>query len=162
MAADLQRKIYTQGTLFDLGELTGEIRSLPWRQPYGSLMLHGKVETREWYTPYRGLVLMRASKRAYNINDLLTISGDREFFRINEKFDDWTRVCLDGQAFALGRLIDCRPMRVQDENACFAQYRPGLFCHVYRDVREIEPFPCKGAQKWGTVGPEYKALIKFK
>jgi hypothetical protein len=48
--------------------LNQEIRALTWKEPYASLMLHGKIETRTWYTKYRGLVLICAGLKHYNEN----------------------------------------------------------------------------------------------
>lgn len=42
-----------------------DIRALSTKQPYASLMLHGKVETRTWDSKYLGWVLICASKQAY-------------------------------------------------------------------------------------------------
>ena len=46
------------------------IKALSWKQPYASLMLKGKIETRSWPTNYRGLVLICASKAPYSIKEI--------------------------------------------------------------------------------------------
>jgi hypothetical protein len=66
---------------------------------------------------------------------------------------------FEGKAIAIGRLIDCRPMRKEDEDKCFVQFFPDLFCHVYTDVQAIKPFPWKGKQGWSEVSPEVKSKI---
>lgn len=55
------------------------IRALWWREPYASLMLQGKVETRTWNTNYRGLVLICASIKPYDDADILRIVFYRLF-----------------------------------------------------------------------------------
>ena len=93
------------------------MKALSWKQPFVSLMLHGKIETRTWETNYRGLVLICASKKPYSLGELLNISGDYQYHRIVDtlgyepsQFDD---VC--GYAIAVGKLIDCRRMTKEDE-----------------------------------------------
>ncbi|CAB4218363.1 hypothetical protein UFOVP1596_17 [uncultured Caudovirales phage] len=137
-----------------------EIRALSWKQPFATLMLHGKIETRTWPTKYRGLVLICASKQPYGFNTIKEIAGDYQYNRIMELIID---VPLHyGHAIAVGKLVDCRPMWKDDEDACFVQYFPSaLWCHVYEDVRAIEPMPFKGKQGWGKLDQEFINRIKF-
>lgn len=131
-----------------------EIKALSWRQPYGSLMLHGKIETRTWSSNYRGLVLICTSIRSYTIDKISRISGMKQFNRI---IDTTTHLDLggkNGMAIAIGRLIDCRPMVKEDEDKCFVKYYPDLYCHIYEDVTPIKPFPWKGKQGWMKVPEE--------
>ena len=131
-------------TLF--GEESKSIRALNWKQPYCYLMMHGKVETRTWYTGYRGLVLMCASKSPYSNKQLLEIAGDKQWSRIVQ-MTDYVDL-ISGQAQSVGFLYGCRPMTIEDEDKCFVKYRPGLYCHLYTDVKAIKPFPHKGSQGW--------------
>lgn len=153
-----------------------EIRALSWKDPFGSLMLNGKIETRVWDTKYRGLVLICTSQKAYDNFELLRIAGNEQFGIINslgmhEKH---------GEAIAIGRLVDSRPMVKEDEAKCFVAYREPwieervskktgqtkfveckLWCHVYEDVHPIFPFDWKGSQGWGKVADEIKNQIRF-
>ena len=142
---------------------TEEIRALNWKQPYASLMLHGKIETRTWDTKYRGLVLICASKLPYGFEAAHNnISGkdqwDRLWFHLDcpHFYDDFPL----GKAIGIGRLADCRKMTPADEDACFVKYNENLFCHVYEDVKSIEQFDWKGAQKWKTL--DNKTINKIK
>jgi hypothetical protein len=65
----------------------------------------------------------------------------------------------EGKAIAIGRLTDCRPMKLEDEDKCFVQYCPDLFCHIYENVQAIKPFPWKGSQGWKEVSIEIKNQI---
>lgn len=148
-----------------------DILALSWKQPFGSLMLHDKIETRTWKTNYRGWVLICVSKKSYNVNQLQNICGDYQHHRIvdtlgyeTSQFDD-----LCGQAIAIGKLVDCRKMTKSDEDNCFVQYNPSsivtirivnnkliedgepLWCHIYEEVQEIKPFPFKGSQRWSKI-----------
>lgn len=156
-----------------------EIRALSWKQPYLDLMLHGKIETRTWPTNYRGWVLMCSSKQAYGDAKVLNISGNFNYGRVNRLV---TQNRL-GQALAIGRLVDCRPMQPDDEAKTFVQYRapweeikpaPGwsrnpdraimkqIYCHIYEDVQAIEPMPWVGCQGWRKVSDIFKAGIIIK
>ncbi len=128
------------------------MKALSWRQPYGSLMLHGKIETRVWNTEYRGPVLICTSKRAYTIDVIQEISGGQDGLLriIDELKGDIT--LPDGHAIAFGNLVDCRPMIKADEEKAFVKYRPSLYSHIYEDVLQlVKPFPVTGRQRWFNV-----------
>lgn len=136
-----------------------QLRALSWKQPYAQLMLHGKIETRTWNTKYRGWVLICASQTAYNVQQIKAISGTQhENVILKGGGYDFKK---KGQAIAIGKLVDCRLMTEQDSEKCFVEYRPGLWCHIYEDVRTIEPFDWKGSQGWKTVSDEVKSKIRF-
>lgn len=137
-----------------------ELRALSWKQPYGELMLYGKIETRTWPTKYRGWVLMCASKQPYFTDQLKRISGVDQMWRMGYYLPE-NPSHYEGNAFAIGYLVDCRPMQKEDENNCFVQYYPDLFCHVYENVYPINLIPWKGSQGWKKVDEATKKLIKY-
>ena len=128
-----------------------ELRYLGWKQPFATLMLHGKDETRTWPTDYRGLVLITASKIKYQREALKRICGPVQLERIWSIVKDMdSQKHLSGHAIAVGRLVDCMPMQDSGaiEDKCFVRYQKELWRHIYEDVRPIEPLPYKGAQGW--------------
>jgi hypothetical protein len=163
---------------------TPTMRALSWKEPFASLMLEGKIETRVWPTNYRGPVLICASKAPYNYNQLKGICGYGE---------QLTRVCtfLDrnisneiplhhGHAIAVGNLVNCRLMKKEDEKLCFVEYREPwievrknkktgkerevlmkLYCHIYEDVKPIIPIPWEGVQGWKSLDEEFIKSIKL-
>lgn len=139
------------------------MRYLGWKQPYAELMLFGKQETRTWYTKYRGLVLITASKTSYKSHQVLSISGINQFRRIQrilERIGD--KISNNrGHAIAVGRLVACEPMKQEDEDSCFVQHRSGLWVHYYENVKPIKPIPFKGAQGWRNLTPEFINTIEF-
>lgn len=140
------------------------IRALSLRQPFASLMLppFNKIETRTWSTNYRGLVLICASQKGYPWNVVRDICGAKQFNRITN-FIGTHKLRLsatDGHAIAIGNLVDCRPMTKEDEDKCFVQHFPDLWCHVYENVRPIKPFPWKGSQGWKTLTEEQTRKIE--
>lgn len=136
------------------------IRALSWKQPYGELMLHGKQETRSWPTKYRGWVLLCASKQPYYTDQLERISGITQILRMGDVLDP-EPLNIEGYAFAIGRLVDCQPMRQEDEDICFVRFQEGLWRHIYEDVQRIAIFPWKGSQGWREVPQDIKSIIKI-
>jgi hypothetical protein len=144
--------------------LANKLLALSWKEPYGTLMYYNKIETRTWYTKYRGLVMICCSKTGYSQKQIFNISGETQFERILGTLSrDMTPMYGQnmGKAILIGRLVDCRPMTKEDESDCFVQYFPGLFCHVYKDVRPIKPFPWKGSQGWTRLTQEQIEKIEL-
>lgn len=138
-----------------------KLMALSWKQPYAELMLHGKIETRTWNTNYRGWVLICASQKGYHTEQLRNISGGYQLNRMGQ-YLAIENPGYESKAIAIGYLSDCRQMKPEDEDKCFVQYYPDLFCHIYESVQAIEPFPWKGSQGWKEVAPEIKNQIKSK
>lgn len=142
-------------------------RALSWREPFASLMLppFNKIETRSWSTKYRGPVLICASQKAYSGNTVARICGEKQWYRIidlisNKELYGPGHISASGNAIASGYLVDCRPMTKADEEKCFVQYFPDLWCHVYEDVRPIKPFPWKGTRRWAILTEEQISKIQ--
>jgi hypothetical protein len=157
------------------------IMALSWKAPYAQLMLRGKVETRTWPAKYRGWVLICCSKVPYSGAQLTEIAGADQFDRILNYDLIIPKMSLDfGYAIAIGKLVDCRPMTIDDEIDCFVQYkepwietktlvsgvvkekRKQLWCHVYENVIPIQHFPFTGGQGWRSLTDEQKLLIQPK
>lgn len=134
-----------------------EIKALFWKQPYANLMLHGKIETRTWNTNYRGLVLICASKIPYTNHLVKLISNIDKVYQVLG--DETIKL---GCAIAVGKLVDCRLMQPDDEEKCFVNYSPNLYCHIYEDVKAIEPFELKGQMGWMNINDDILNKIKYK
>jgi len=142
-------------------DISQPIRALSWKQPFASLMIYGKIETRTWPTTYRGLVLICASKQPYSVAQVQNICGDHQFDRVMDAMValSWHRTL--GHAIAVGRLVDCRPMRPKDEDKCYVQCYPDLWCHVYEEVMPIVPFPWLGSRGWKILTNADKTKIEL-
>lgn len=139
-----------------------QIRALTWKEPFASMMLLGKIETRTWPTNFRGYVLICSSKRDYSIKSILNICGKQFSYAMNVLTQNKINWGLTmGYAIAIGKLIDCRPMTKDDEEKCFVKYSPNLFCHVYENVRPIKPIIWKGVQGWKIVSFDIIEKIEF-
>jgi hypothetical protein len=140
-----------------------KLLALSWKQPYADLMLVGKIETRTWKTNYHGWVLICSSKKEYHIGQMADISGYEGSINILESLKKINPQYfqLKGKAIGIGKLIDCRLMTKEDEEKCFVDFHPGLFCHVYENVLPILPFKWEGSQKWRIVSDEIKNSIRL-
>lgn len=110
------------------------MKALSLKQPYASLIAVGKktIETRTWSTKYRGKLLIVASK-----------SMDK-----NYPFPNFLSIGLPfGKALAIVELIDCRPMKKEDEKAAMFPYRPDLYAWILSNIKKIKQFPVKGQLK---------------
>jgi len=142
-----------------------KLRALTWREPFATLMLCGKIETRSWQTKVRGRVLICAAQKGYTANETMNICGGHQMDRgYDQVFNNMKYVQYGGNfghAIGIGELVDCRPMEKSDEDACFVMYREGLWCHIYKNVRAIKPIPWKGKQGWMKVPAEIESQIEY-
>lgn len=123
------------------------VMALSWKQPFATAMLFDKIETRTWPVKYRGWVLICTSKAAYDQETVKRITGEELFIKMCVAMNkDSGTLDLDGYAIAIGRLVDCRKMRLCDEEKSFVKFRNDLYCHVYASVYQIKPFSWKGSQ----------------
>lgn len=158
------------------------VRALSWKQPFASLMLHGKVETRVWDSKYTGWVLICASKKGYTSREMTQICGLEQFNRIYSIFQgDHTNWSTQetGVAIAVGKLYSSESMKskmidppksIEDNQkniamveaikwACYVQPDANLYMHNYMDVQRIEPLTWYGKQGWSTLTEEFKSKI---
>ena len=101
------------------------LKALSVKQPYASMIAQGSktIETRNWPTKYRG--------------DLLIVSTQKP------KIPGM----LSGKALCVARLVDCRPMFVEDEGPARCQWYNGAWAWVLEDIRPIQPFNVRGHLK---------------
>lgn len=82
-------------------------------EPWASLMAIGakRIETRHWYTPYRGWIAIHAAKGGLSKRELLDTCGDSPFA---EALRGNVSLGIDGFAFPFGKivavanLVDCK------------------------------------------------------
>lgn len=144
--------------------------ALSWKEPFATLMIAGnKIETRTWETKVRGLVLICSSLKPYTTDESLAIMGQDNFNRAGNVFlatGMWPKLTTGpstyGKAIGIGRLVDCRPMKSKDEERCFVEYSPDLWCHEYTEVQTIDPFPFVGGQKWRKIEVSLRQQLHIK
>jgi len=100
------------------------MKAISLHQPWATLIRQGgkTIETRTWYTSYRGDLLIVSTKKPQ-------IPG-----------------LLSGFALCIVELIECRPMLVTDEKAARCPWRRDLYSWVLTDIRPIQPFRVRGRQ----------------
>ena len=105
------------------------MKAISLHQPWASWIALGKktIETRFWYTKYRGELLIVSTKQPkYNNLPL-------------------------GKALCIVRVTDCRPMQIDDEKKSLCGFHPALYSWILKDIRRIEPFSVKGSQRFYEV-----------
>ena len=135
------------------------MRAMCWYQPFGSLMLHGKIETREWNKELhvRGKFLIYTSKKPF--------IGTQEWlvkYNVNEVLKDEPTKYLNGYAIAVADLVGYRKMLTEDEKKCFVDFSSIRKCLIFENVRRIEPFEWNFGQQGIAFVPESEKLkIKY-
>ena len=115
------------------------IRALTLIQPWATLIVQGHktIETRTWQTAYQGWLAIHAGKST----DLVDDPAKHTF----------------GAIVAIARLVDCRPITVEDEPAALVKSEPGRYAWELTDVCPLDtPIPMRGYQ--GLWRPKPAAL----
>lgn len=96
------------------------MKALSIKQPWANMICSGEktIETRLWHTPYRGELLIVSSKRP--------------------------SIQPNGYALAVARLVDCRPMQLDDEAAACCDLYDGAYSWVLSGVQPIKLIPVRG------------------
>jgi hypothetical protein len=115
-----------------------QVRALSLRQPWAEFVAEGMkvIETRTWSTRYRGSLLIVASKAKPDWDAVYWEGRNQEVqAQLMLRF---------GEALAITKLVDCRPMTKNDERAAMCKLYNGANAWVLSDTRKISPFPVKG------------------
>lgn len=129
-------------------------------QPYAALFLlppddprRKRVENREWYTKYRGLVYIHAGKS----REWLTYQVDG----IEQSYLLPVASMTFGAVVAIANLIDCVSIE-QVERGEYRRVYPwlethihthGPYCWIFDDVTRIGPWPWRGKQRLFDIDP---------
>jgi len=156
------------------------IRTIGLYQPYATLMLHGKVETRWVYhtkkAPFPlGKYLIYSTKKAYSGSEFAHIAGDHTVDAIKLVEHD-PSINLNGYGLCIGDLVRVvplngweamintfvdPPMRYMTSIEPFTLDGRVLWGLYFENMRRIKPFPFKGKQGIGFLTAEQKQLIEF-
>jgi hypothetical protein len=158
------------------------IRTLGFYQPFCSLMLHGKIETR-WVRegkkpPFpKGKYLFYSTKKACTEDQLQNWCGWMYNDFISPALLDDNTAQLNGYALAVADLKDIRLMSVADERMAFVKYmgydyrddKDGnviayvQWCLEFENVQAIEPFEFKfGKQGIGILPDSERHKINIR
>jgi hypothetical protein len=117
------------------------IRALAWKQPFGSLMLHGKIETRTYKTNTRGTTLIYTSLQEMHPVKMMSLCYEDQIKKSIPgalAFD--TTQHLHGFVLGMADLVDCRPMKEEDEEKTFVAYDKNKWCWIFDNVFACQPF----------------------
>lgn len=130
-------------------------------QPWASAVALGlkQIETRHWWTPYRGPLAIHAAqhgaKKGYcEQREFYTWQACEPLRKPYPTFDDLPF----GAVLATCRLVEClRTIDVDclsDQERAFGDYTPGRYAWVFQDIKALPaPVPFRGAQslfEWPT------------
>ena len=130
------------------------IRTIGFYQPFGTLILHGKKETR-WVREGRnppfpkGQYLIYTTKKSCDRKTLQLWVGDKLLYKIHEAIEGDSTSKLDGYAIAIGDLVSIDVLKPDDENT-FVKFIGKKICTdfiikvqwglTFKNVQRINPF----------------------
>jgi len=170
-------------------ERRDEMKALSVWQPHASLIAIGAkaIETRSWYTKYRGPLAIHASVKLMREQWRMcmhepfrsALTGAKLLFLDGHGIKDLL-IIPTGAVITTCNLVDVRymlqgklyryengaviaggeiPMPGEPELS-FGDYTPGRFAWILKDVQKLpEPIPAKGQQGLWTVPPEIEVII---
>jgi hypothetical protein len=129
------------------------MRAISLWQPWATAIVLGRktIETRSWFTPYRGPIAIHAAKRPLDVEELLLCS-ELGMPQTGHAF---------GAVVAIADLISC--MRTEGlapsiEDRAWGNFTPGRYGWVLANVRPLTPpVPARGMQglwNWDGDAPE--------
>lgn len=153
------------------------MKALTAYQPHASLVAIGakKIETRSWYTSYRGPLAIHASANYRGPGRDLPWqepfkSALRQFWQdsggIRLPFGSIIAVCnLVNclQVFSNGKtsaILDDGKTTITGNEYAFGDFRAGRYAWLLENVRQVEPVPCKGRQRLWDVPGEVEEMIR--
>lgn len=157
------------------------IRTLGFYQPFCSLMLHGKIETR-WVREGKkppfplGRYLFYSTQNPCTDEQLDGWCGQSLYCNLTEALANDTTKELNGYAIATGQLVNLRHMTRWDDEEAFVRFagttarqdkngkwhKYTQWCLEFENVQPIEPFRFEfGKQGVGILKPELHHLIKI-
>lgn len=130
------------------------IDALSIKQPWAALIAAGfkTIETRTWNLNYRGPLLIVSSKAPDKRGLCTGMDGPTA--------DAMEPYLVYGQALALCKLVDCRPMTIKDQTAAMCRVYDKAHAWILEDIRPLlEPFPVSG--RLGLYGVEVPENVKL-
>jgi hypothetical protein len=132
------------------------IKCLTVYQPWSSLIALGEktIETRSWYTRYRGPLLIHAASK-FTHETYMGICATHPFWGALQT-DEWrTGNVPVGRILAICNLVDCVEINgefftdsISEKERAFGDYTLGRFVWRLDDVRQLkEPIPARGLQR---------------
>lgn len=159
------------------------MKAITLTQPWATLVAIGakQIETRSWWTSYRGPLAIHAAKgfpcdtralcvarpfrEALELGGVLFRSAPREHqYHVPEPYRMVSDLPL-GAIVAIVRLDDVVETRalapISDQEDAFGDFTHGRFAWLLADIKRLpSPIPCKGALRLWTVPREVAVLLE--
>ena len=140
------------------------LRALSMTQPWASLVMLGFkfYETRSWHTPYRGLLLLHATKNP-DLSFLTSPTGRK--YNLNQRWPSGKDIPL-GAIIGAATLQDCVPTSPLPENLTqsdfdLGDWTPGRFAwHLANVIAFNDPIPCRGFLQLWQPPSDIDALVR--
>jgi ASCH domain. len=122
-------------------------------QPWAQAIATGlkSIETRSWYTDYRGPIAIHAAKKPINQIKGKTLMT-RNAFDLLQQYFDFDDLPL-GMVICTARLADCIKISANTvlglglNEFLLGDYTHGRYAWVLDNVKQIEPVPATGKQR---------------
>lgn len=137
------------------------IRAMTFQEPFGSMILNGRIEVRKQKTDYRGLILICTGFTELNAVQLKILAGPFNAMRIRTIMTKNQMHSQPGKAIAVAELVDCYQMTVDDELSCFVPYHDRRWCYKFKNVRPILSRNWRGKAGISQVPEDFVESIEF-
>lgn len=136
-------------------------------QPHASLMRLGvkTIETRGWWTTYRGELAIHSAKALTNeMHESWAVPAIRLAFREAGIDDFWS--LPQGQILCVVNLFACTNTEnfdpaLKEREFYFGDFSPGRFGWATTELKVLkEPVKCRGFQQIWTVPPDVEAKVR--
>lgn len=110
------------------------MNALSVKQPWAGLIGSGRkpIETRTWFTTYRGDLLICSSKTRIHPN------------KVGMHYYQGPLCFMNAQTICLVKLVDCVEMTKEHEKAAMCPVYPDAWAWILEDIREVKHLPVKG------------------
>lgn len=117
-------------------------------QPWASLIVAGikRYETRKWYTPYRGPMLIHASTRiSPALKQMCVLEPFNEFLaKIGKNFDDLPRGAIIGRVTIIACHATSELKNISYDEICLGDYTCGHWAWELTNAKTSKPFVLSG------------------
>lgn len=157
----------------------GKIRTLGFYQPFGSLMLNGKIETR-WVRKGKkppfplGKYVFYTTQKACDTFTLFQWCGAEIMLSITNVLQNDSTKNLKGVALGIGELAEVRPLTIEDEAMAFVKFvgekteviedvevTKVQWALIFKNVQPFKPFEWKhGKQGVGFLPDELYSKVE--
>ena|ERR1043166_1712591 len=126
------------------------VKALSLWQPWASAVsINAKrIETRSWWTPYRGRLAIHAAKKdTPELREFFTWKACEPVRRVFPRFDDLPL----GAIIATCRLVECLQATdvdcLSEQEKALGDYSLGRYAWVFEEIERLDtPVPCRGFQ----------------